>query len=145
MGEKKWRALDHCDFGNNGAVIDQDADAVSSIGQESFEWIIVKDSEGITVDTVDTQVAAHLQIATQTAVATILALLVGNVQGQVIAEELNAILKTKQRNAQKTVIEGSKNIRVSTTDTDVAANIQIATQTLAATLIAILVGNVSGG
>ncbi|MEK1833467.1 hypothetical protein AAAC51_44785 [Priestia megaterium] len=44
---KKWRALDHCDDKNNGAVIDQEANAVSSAKQESFEWIIVKDSEGL--------------------------------------------------------------------------------------------------
>ncbi|MUL34254.1 spore coat protein [Priestia megaterium] len=145
MGEKKWRALDHCDFGNNGAVIDQDPNAVSNIDQESFEWIVVKDSEGVTVNTVDTQIAAQLQTAVQTAIGIITATLVGNVQGQVIAQELNAVLKTNQRNTQKTVIEGSKNITVSTTDTDVAANVQVAAQTLTAVVTAILVGNVSGG
>ncbi|MCY9017526.1 spore coat protein [Priestia megaterium] len=145
MGEKKWRALDHCDFGDNGAIIDQDADAVSSIKQGSFEWIVVKDSEGVTVNTVDTQVAANVQAAVQTAIGIITATLVGNVQGQVIAQELNAILKTDQRNTQKTVIEGSKNIRVTTTDTDIAANVQTAVQTLTAVITAILVGNVSGG
>jgi spore coat protein X len=145
MGEKKWRALDHCDFGNNGAVIDQDPNAVSNIDQESFEWIVVKDSEGVTVNTVDTQIAAQLQTAIQTAIGIITATLVGNVQGQVIAQELNAVLKTNQRNTQKTVIEGSKNITVSTTDTDIAANVQVAAQTLTAVVTAILVGNVSGG
>jgi len=145
MGEKKWRALDHCEFGNNEALIDQDSDAVSSLDQASFEWIIVKDSEGVTVDTVDSQAALQVQIATQEAIAAIITLLVGNVQGRIIAQELNAILKTNQKNTQKTVIEGSKNIRVSTTDTDIAANIQVATQSATATLIALVAGNISGG
>ncbi|WP_144647169.1 spore coat protein [Priestia megaterium] len=145
MGEKKWRALDHCGTGNNGAVIDQDPNAVSNVDQESFEWIIVKDSEGITVNTTDTQTVLQTQGLLQTAIATITATLVGNVEGKVIAEELNAILKTNQRNTQKTVIEGSKFITVTTTDTDTVANTQLVTQTLVATLTAILVGNVSGG
>jgi len=145
MGEKKWRALDHCEFGTNGAVIDQDADAVSSVNQGSFEWIVVKDSEGVKVDTTDTQIATQVQAATQTAIAIITATLVGNVQGRVIAEELNAILKTNQRNSQKTVIEGSKNVRVSTTDTDIATHTQVAIQTLTSVITALLVGNVSGG
>ncbi|MEH7558995.1 spore coat protein [Priestia megaterium] len=145
MGEKKWRALDHCDFGNNGAVIDQDADTVNSVNQGSFEWIVVKDSEGVHVDTVDTQTATQAQTLLNTIAGTILATLVGDIQGKIIAEELNTIMKTKQRNNQKTVIEGSKNVRVSTVDTDTATQTQIALQTLVAALTATLVGNVSGG
>jgi spore coat protein X len=145
MGEKKWRALDHCEFGTNGAVIDQDPNAVSSVDQGSFEWIIVKDSEGVKVDTTDTQIVTQVQTAIQTATAIITATLVGNVQGRVIAEELNAILKTNQRNSQKTVIEGSKNVRVSTADTDVATHTQTAIQALTSIITATLVGNVSGG
>jgi len=140
MGEKKWRALDHCDFGDKGAIIDQDTDAVSSIKQGSFEWIIVKDSEGITVDTLDTQTAANVQILLQTVVFVLTLLLAGEGKGQVIAQEINAILKTGQRNNQKTVIEGSKNITVRTTDTDTALNVQVAAQTLVSVLSALLVG-----
>ncbi|UMZ35841.1 spore coat protein [Priestia megaterium] len=145
MGEKKWRALDHCEFGDNGAAIDQDADAVSSLDQESFEWIIVKDSEGVTVDTVDTQAALQVQGALQAALAVIFTIIVGNVQGKIIAQELTAVLKTNQKNSQKTVIEGSKNIRVSTTDTDFAANIQLTAQVVISALIALVAGNISGG
>ncbi|GAB1786289.1 MULTISPECIES: spore coat protein [Priestia] len=145
MGEKKWRALDHCDFGDNGAVIDQDADAVSSIKQGSFEWIVVKDSEGVHVDTVDTQTAAQVQGLVTAVTGAILAGVVGNIQGKVIAQELNTILKTNQKNNQKTVIEGSKNVRVSTVDTDTAAQVQTVVTTLTAVLTAVLAGNISGG
>jgi spore coat protein X len=145
MGEKKWRALDHCDFGDNGAVIDQDVDSVGSIKQGSFEWIVVKDSEGVHVDTVDTQTAAQVQILTNAVTGTIIAGIVGNIQGKVIAQELNSILKTNQKNNQKTVIEGSKNVKVSTVDTDTAAQVQIIVTALTAVLTAVLAGNISGG
>ena len=77
MGEQKWRALDHCKTGtHNGAVIDQDAEAASSIEQQSFEWIIVKDSECVEVNTTDAQVAIQLQVAIQVAVQALIAVFV---------------------------------------------------------------------
>jgi spore coat protein X len=140
MGEQKWRALDHCKIGtHNGSVIDQDADAVSSVDQESFEWIIVKDSEGVEVNTTDAQVAVQLQVAIQVAIAAVVAILTSNVnQGEIVAEEMTALLGTKQRNSQKTVIEGSVNVKVNTTDADVALNIQVAIQVLIAIFVSLL-------
>lgn len=140
MGEQKWRALDHCKIGtHNGAVIDQEADAVSSVEQESFEWIIVKDSEGVEVNTTDAQVAIQLQVAIQVAIAAVVAILTSNVnQGEVVAEEMTALLGTKQRNSQKTVIEGSVNVKVNTTDADIALNIQVAIQVLIAIFVSLL-------
>ncbi|WP_374187730.1 spore coat protein (plasmid) [Priestia aryabhattai] len=140
MGEQKWRALDHCTTKtHNGAVINQEADAVSSVEQESFEWIIVKDSEGVTVNTTDAQVAIQLQVAIQVAIAAVVAILTSNVnQGEIVAEEMTALLGTRQRNSQKTVIEGSINVTVNTTDVDVAANIQVAIQVLIAIFISLL-------
>src|SRR6478752_1427081 len=136
MGEQKWRALDHCKTGtHNGAVIDQDAEAASSIEQQSFEWIIVKDSECVEVNTTDAQVAIQLQVA----IAAVVAILTSNVnQGEIVAEEMTALLGTKQRNSQKTVIEGSINVKVNTTDADVALNIQVAIQVLIAIFVSLL-------
>jgi len=140
MGEQKWRALDHCKTGtHNGAVIDQEADAVSSIEQGSFEWIIVKDSECVEVNTTDAQVAVQLQVAIQVAIAAVVAILTSNVNhGEIVAEEMTALLGTKQRNNQKTVIEGSINVKVNTTDVDVALNIQVAIQVLIAIFVSLL-------
>ncbi|KLV28992.1 spore coat protein [Priestia megaterium] len=139
MGEQKWRALDHCKTGTHGAAIDQDADAVSSIEQESFEWIIVKDSECVEVNTTDAQVAIQLQVAIQVAIAAVVAILTSNVnEGEIVAEEMTALLGTRQRNNQKTVIEGSINVKVKTTDVDIAANIQVAVQVLIAIFISLL-------
>ncbi|KQU16203.1 spore coat protein [Bacillus sp. Leaf75] len=140
MGEQKWKALDHCKTGtHNGAVIDQEADKVSSIEQESFEWIIVKDSECVEVKTTDAQVAAQLQVAIEVAIAAVVAILTSNVnQGEIVAQEMTALLGTRQRNSQKTVIEGSINVTVNTTDVDVAANIQVAIHVLIAIFISLL-------
>ncbi|MDK8210367.1 spore coat protein, partial [Bacillus subtilis] len=118
---------------------DQDADAVSSIEQQSFEWIIVKDSECVEVNTTDAQVAIQLQVAIQVAIAAVVAILTSNVnQGEIVAEEMTALLGTKQRNSQKTVIEGSINVKVNTTDADVALNIQVAIQVLIAIFVSLL-------
>lgn len=140
MDEQKWRALDHCKTGtHNGAVIDQEADKVSSIEQGSFEWIIVKDSECVEVNTTDAQVAVQLQLAIEVAIAAVVAILTSNVnQGEIVAQEMSALLGTRQRNNQKTVIEGSINVKVKTLDADAALNIQVAIEVLIAIFISLL-------
>lgn len=133
---KKWRALDHCDDKNNGAVIDQEANAVSSAKQESFEWIIVKDSEDVEVHTTDTQAAVSLQLGIQAAIAAVLSITVGDSnQSKAVVQDLKQFMKTKQKNTQKTVIEGSKHVKVTTTDTDLAVNIQALLQILLAIVV----------
>ncbi|MEK9199681.1 spore coat protein [Ureibacillus sp. 179-F W5.1 NHS] len=135
MGEKKWRALDHCD--DNSSNIDSDtaqnADQVMNTTQQSFEWIIVKDSEGVNVNTTDTQVAISLQLAIQAAIAIVISITIGDDdQGNAVTQDLLQFMKTKQRNTQKTIIETSKNVTVNTTDTDVSVNIQAMLQILLA-------------
>jgi len=134
MSEKKWRALDHCDNDNqNEADVLQEADQSVSSEQESFEWIIVKDSEDVEVRTTDTQVAVSLQLGIQVAIAVVLSVTIGDSdQSKAVVQDLKQFLKTKQRNSQKTVIEGSKHIKVTTTDTDLAVNIQALLQILLA-------------
>lgn len=132
--KKKWRALDHCDDSSSiDADTAQNADQVMSTTQQSFEWIIVKDSEGITVNTTDTQVAISLQLAIQAALAIVISITIGDDdQGNAVAQDLLQFMKTKQRNTQKTIIETSKKVTVNTTDTDVAVNIQAMLQILLA-------------
>jgi spore coat protein X len=134
MSEKKWRALDHCDNDNqNEADVLQEADQSVSTEQESFEWIIVKDSEDVEVRTTDTQVAVSLQLGIQVAIAVVLSVTIGDSdQSKAVVQDFKQFLKTKQRNSQKTVIEGSKHIKVTTTDTDLAVNIQALLQILLA-------------
>lgn len=133
MSEKKWRALDHCDDNEREADVFQEADQSVSSEQESFEWIIVKDSEDVEVRTTDTQVAVSLQLGIQVAIAVVLSVTIGDSdQSKAVVQDFKQFLKTKQRNSQKTVIEGSKHIKVTTTDTDLAVNIQALLQILLA-------------
>ncbi|MCM3573958.1 spore coat protein [Mesobacillus subterraneus] len=135
--EKKWRALDHCDTGKgNEADVTQEADQKMVTKQQSFEWIIIKDSECIDVHTTDTQAAISLQLGLQAAIAAVISIAIGDSEkGKAVVNEIKQVIKTKQRNTQKTIIEGSKHVEVKTTDTDIAVNIQALLQILV-TLVA---------
>ncbi|WP_371932015.1 spore coat protein [Mesobacillus subterraneus] len=135
--EKKWRALDHCDTGKgNNADVTQEADQKIVTKQQSFEWIIIKDSECIDVHTTDTQAAISLQLGLQAAIAAVISIAIGDSdKGKAVVNEIKQVIKTKQRNTQKTIIEGSKHVEVKTTDTDIAVNIQALLQILV-TLVA---------
>lgn len=139
MSEKKWRALDHCDDNhnnNNSTDVLQEADQFVSSEQKSFEWIIVKDSEDVEVHTTDTQAAVSLQLGIQAAIAVVLSITVGDSdQSKAVVQDLKQFMKTKQKNTQKTVIEGSKHVKVTTTDTDLAVNIQALLQILLAIVV----------
>lgn len=134
MEKKKWRALDHCDEpSSNDKDVDQDGKQVVSTKQQSYERIIVKDSEGVEIQTTDTQAAISLQLGIQAAIAAVISVTIGDSdQGRAVTQDLNQFIKTKQRNVQTTIVEGSRNISVTTTDTDLAVNIQAMLQILVA-------------
>lgn len=134
MSGTKWRALDHCDDDqNNNTDVEQENVQKQVTKQVSNEWIIVKDSEGVDVTTTDTQIAVSLQLAIQVAIVAVISITIGdNEQGNNVAQDLKQFMKTKQSNKQKTIIEGSRNVKVKTTDTDVAVNIQALLQILVA-------------
>ncbi|MED4003633.1 MULTISPECIES: spore coat protein [Priestia] len=136
MTGRKWRALDHCENKRfSGNDVWQEADQIARTEQQSFEKIIVKDSEGVRVQTTDTQVAATIQAALQIAIAVVIRISIGdNEQGNGVMEELKQISSIKQKNSQKTIIENSTNVRVKTTDTDIAVNLQLLLQVLIAIL-----------
>ncbi|MED3981912.1 MULTISPECIES: spore coat protein [Priestia] len=139
MSERKWRALDHCENKRfSGEDIFQEAEQIAKTEQLSFEKIIVKDSEGVRVHTTDTQVAATIQAALQVAIAVVVRITIGDSeQADGVLEELKQVSSIKQKNAQKTIIENSTNIRVTTTDTDVAVNLQLLLQVLVAILVSL--------
>lgn len=138
MKEKEWRALDHCDnhCGQENEDVVQEGEQVVSNKQQSFEWIIVKDSEGVDVQTTDTQAAVSLQLGIQAAIAAVISVTIGDTdQGKSVAQDIQQFISTKQRNVQKTIIEKSKNVKVTTTDTDLAVNIQAMLQILVAIVV----------
>jgi spore coat protein X len=135
--EKKWRALDHCDTGKGkDTEVAQEADQKAVTKQQSYEWIIIKDSECVNVHTTDTQAAVSLQVGLQAAIAAVISISIGDSdRGNAVVNDIKQVIKTRQRNTQKTIIEGSKDVEVRTTDTDIAVNIQALLQILV-TLVA---------
>jgi spore coat protein X len=115
---------------HDGEVV-QDADQFSSIEQDSDELIFIKDSCNITVHTTDTQAAVSLQVALQLAIALVIRITIGDSdQGKGIQQDLLQHFDSEQSNKQKICIENSKDINITTTDTDVAANIQVLLEVL---------------
>jgi spore coat protein X len=138
--DKKWRALDHCEKGkdkcDDDATVLQDGDQFMKTEQQSFEWIIIKDSEGVDVQTTDTQAAVSLQLGLQAAIAAVISITIGDTdRGNAVVQDIKQVMKNKQRNTQKTIVESSKNVKVTTTDTDVAVNIQALLQILIAVVV----------
>jgi spore coat protein X len=137
--EKKWKALEHCDKGKakgDDADVLQEGDQFVSNKQQSFEWIIIKDSECVSVQTTDTQAAVSLQLGIQAAIAAVISITIGDTEkGKAVSQDIKQIIKTKQKNTQKTIIEGSNNVHVTTTDTDLAVNIQALLQILVAIVV----------
>lgn len=132
---KKWRALDHCGNKKNKEDTDVLQEGVEKVSnkQQSFEWIIIEDSEGVHVQSTDTQAAVSLQLGIQAAIAAVISITLGDTErGNAVAQELKQLIKTKQKNTQKTIIQGSNNVEVITTDTDIAVNIQALLQILIA-------------
>jgi spore coat protein X len=138
--DKKWRALDHCEKGkdkcDDGPTVLQDGDQFMKTEQQSFEWIIIKDSEGVDVQTTDTQAAVSLQLGLQAAIAAVISITIGDTdRGNAVVQDIKQVMKNKQRNTQKTIVESSKNVKITTTDTDVAVNIQALLQILIAVVV----------
>ncbi|MBP2076587.1 spore coat protein [Oceanobacillus polygoni] len=131
---KEWRALDHCDTNNqNNADVDQEAVQHDSIKQVSDEWIIIKNSEDVHVTSTDTQAAVSLQLGIQAAIAVVLSITIADSdRAKDVLQDFRQVSKTRQSNRQKTIIDCSKNVNVTTTDTAIAINIQLLIQILVA-------------
>ncbi|MFE3982815.1 MULTISPECIES: spore coat protein [unclassified Priestia] len=114
----------------------QDADQVSLVDQESEELIWIKDSCDIRVHTTDTQAAVSIQVALQVAIAVVIRIAIGdNIEDNGVFQELLQLSEIEQVNKQKIFIENSKDITITTTDTDVALNIQLLVQILVAIIV----------
>ncbi|MCF8890903.1 spore coat protein [Priestia megaterium] len=120
------------------AEVVQDADQLSLIDQESNELIWIKDSCDIMVTTTDTQAAIGIQVAIQVAIAVVLRLTIADsVQNDGILQDLLQLSDIEQTNKQKIYIENSKDVEITTTDTDVALNVQVLLQVLVAIIVLI--------
>ena len=111
----------------------QAADQFSQIDQESDELIFIKNSYNCCVKSTDTQAAVSLQVGLQLAIALVLRITIfDSNKGAAVSEELLQAFTSQQSNTQKIIIENSKDVKVTTTDTDLSVNIQALLQVLLA-------------
>jgi spore coat protein X len=127
----------HESFGESfDAEVVQEADQLSLIDQESNELIWIKDSCDITVHTTDTQAAIAIQVAIQVAIAVVVRITIGDTaQNDGVLQDLLQLSDVEQTNKQKIYIENSKDVEITTTDTDVVLNIQLLLQVLVAIIV----------
>lgn len=118
------------------AEVVQEADQLSLIDQESNELIWIKDSCDITVHTTDTQAAIAIQVAIQVAIAVVVRITIGDTaENDGVLQDLLQLSDIEQTNKQKIYIENSKDVEITTTDTDVVLNIQLLLQVLVAIIV----------
>ncbi|MFD2213521.1 spore coat protein [Metabacillus endolithicus] len=124
--------------GNNFFIEDhetgsQGSNQVNETEQISSEAIIIRDSCEIEVSSTDTQVAASLQVAIQAAITLVINLTIADSeQAEKITQQLLQETDIKQLNKQNLVIENSRNVNITTTDTDFAVSLQSLLQVLVA-------------
>lgn len=138
MSRRKWNALDpvSCHPTFRDPEVKQEAKQKNKTQQYSEELIYIYDSADVEVTTTETQVALSIQAAIQAAIAIIISVSIADSQkADQIANELFQKSTISQVNKQKTVIKNSRGVRVTTTDTDIAVNIQVLLQILLALLV----------
>ncbi len=115
------------------AEIAQDADQFTSEIQESDEVIVIKDSGNVYVQTTETQAAVSLQLALQLAIALVLEISIADSDdSDGVVQDLLQHFNSEQKTVQKIHIENSKDVSVTTTDTDISANLQVMLEALLA-------------
>ncbi|WP_063223658.1 spore coat protein, partial [Bacillus cereus] len=125
---KQWSALDssNCHPSFNDANVSEAAAQESKTYQISEEYISIVDSADVQVTTTDTKAALSIQAALQAAIVVILSISIADSEkADRVTQELLQKSSVKQINRQKTFINNSRNVTVTTTDTDIAVNVQI--------------------
>ena len=140
--DSTWSALDntsrHPLFCNDrdGNEIDQEATQRNSEVQISEELIYIKDSCNVNVTSTDVKAALSLQHALQAAIAVIVSITVADGDNaNRVTQELLQSSRIKQITRQKTIVENSRDIDITTTDAQVALNIQLLLQLLLALIV----------
>ncbi|MFB6732396.1 spore coat protein [Bacillus mobilis] len=122
-------------FSKNANLLEEAIQA-GEIDQVSEEYIEIVDSADVQVTTTDTKAALSIQAALQAAIVVVVSISIADSEkADKITQELFQKSAIKQINRQKTFIKNSRNVTVTTTDTDIAVNIQILLQILLALLV----------
>ncbi|PEV40263.1 spore coat protein [Bacillus thuringiensis] len=128
-------SLNYYSFSKNANFLEE-AIQTDEINQISEEYIEIVDSADVQVTTTDTKAALSIQAALQAAIAVVVSISIADSEkADKITQELFQKSAIKQINRQKTFIKNSRNVTVTTTDTDIAVNIQILLQILLALLV----------
>lgn len=113
--------------------IEQEGTQSSTTKQISEESIHVKDSCNVNIVTTDTKAAVNLQVAIQLAIVLVLSLTIASAdRAEQITQEMIQRIQVKQTSDQKLIIENSRDVEVTTTDTEISVNIQLLLQILLA-------------
>ncbi|MGY2613741.1 spore coat protein [Bacillus pretiosus] len=122
-------------FSKNSNFLEEAIQA-DEIDQVSEEYIEIVDSADVQVTTTDTKAALSIQAALQAAIVVVVSISIADSEkADKITQELFQKSSIKQINRQKTFIKNSRNVTVTTTDTDIAVNVQILLQILLALLV----------
>ncbi|SME51717.1 spore coat protein [Bacillus cereus] len=128
-------SLNDYSFSKNANFLEE-AIQTDEIDQISEESITIVDSADVEVTTTDTKAALSIQAALQAAIVVIISISIADSEkADRVAQELFQKSSIKQINKQETVIRNSRNVTVTTTDTDIAVNVQILLQILLALLV----------
>lgn len=128
-------SLNYYSFSKNTNFLEE-AIQTDKINQISEEYIEIVDSADVQVTTTDTKATLSIQAALQAAIVVVVSISIADSEkADKITQELFQKSAIKQINRQKTFIKNSRNVTVTTTDTDIAVNIQILLQILLALLV----------
>ncbi|NKX11991.1 spore coat protein [Bacillus cereus] len=128
-------SLNSYSFSKNANFLEE-AIQTDEIDQVSEEYIEIVDSADVQVTTTNTKAALSIQAALQAAIVVVVSISIADSEkADKITQELFQKSSIKQINRQKTFIKNSRNVTVTTTDTDIAVNIQILLQILLALLV----------
>lgn len=139
--DRRWSALDsnsrHPLFcGDDDNVVEQEAVQTNSEVQISEELIYIKDSCNVNVTSTDVKAALSLQAALQAAIAVIVSISIADGDNaNRVTQELLQSSRIKQVTRQKTIVENSRDIDITTTDAQIALNIQLLLQLLLALIV----------
>ncbi|CAN7510614.1 spore coat protein [Peribacillus frigoritolerans] len=143
--ERSWSALDSASrhplsgfCNDDDTKIDQDARQDNNQVQLSEELIYIKDSCNVNITSTDVKAALSLQAALQAAIAVIVSISVADGDNaEKITQQLIQSSNVKQITRQKTIVENSRDIDITTTDAQIALNIQLLLQLLLALIVEI--------
>ena len=140
----RWNALDPnsvhpmslC-FKDNEDVDQQNVQKVKEF-QFSEEWIFIKDSCDVDVETTDTKLALSLVASLNAFITAVIEIsILSSEDAEEVKQSIFQSTGIKQVNIQKTIIENSRQVKVTTTDTDVAITLQVLLQILIALVVSI--------